>query len=54
MDFQQQAGFVARGHTTEALNSTTYYSVVYRDSIPIGFLFVSLHGVDVNAIDIEN
>ena len=52
MDFQRQAWFVARSHTTEALNSTTYYSVVYRDSIPIGFLFVSLHGVDFNAIDL--
>ena len=42
------------GHRTEALNSTTFCSVVYRDSIPIGFLYESLHGVDITAIDMEN
>ena len=54
MDFQRQAWFVAGSHKTEALNSTTYYSVVYRDSIPIGFLYEYLHGVDINAIDMDN
>ena len=54
MGFQRQAWFVAGSHKTEALNSTTYYSVVYRDSIPIGFLYESLHGVDINAIDMDN
>ena len=54
MDFQRQAWFMAGSHKTEALNSTTYYSVVYRDSIPIGFLYEYLHGVDINAIDMDN
>ena len=45
---------MAGSHKTEALNSTTYYSMVYRDSIPIGFLYEYLHGVDINAIDMDN
>ena len=54
MEFQRKERFEARGHTAEAPNSITYYSVVPCDSISIGFLLAYLHGVDNTAIDLEN
>ena len=54
MDFQQKARFVAGIHMTEALNSITYFSVVSRDSISIGFLLAYIHGIDITAIDLYN
>ena len=53
MDFHQKARFVARVHTTEALNSITYSRVVSCDSISFGILLSYLHGVDINVIDLD-
>ena len=54
MDLQQKSRFLAGGHTTCAPNSITYYRVVSRDIICIGFILEYLHGVDITAIDMEN
>ena len=55
VDFQKKKqGSLDGGHTAEAPNSFKYSSVVYRDSIRIGFLLASLHGVDITFIDLDN
>jgi hypothetical protein len=54
MDFSRKARFVAGGHTTEALASITYSSVVSRDSICIAFLIAGLNDLDIMACDIGN
>ena len=45
---------MARSHTAEAPNIINYYRVVSHDSIIIGFLLASLHGVEITAINLEN
>ena len=42
------------GHTTEAPDSITYYSVVSCTSIFIGLLLAYLNGLEITAIDLEN
>jgi hypothetical protein len=54
MDFTRKARFVAGGHTTETPASTTYSSVVSRDSVRIVFLFAALNGLDILAVDVGN
>ena len=54
MDFTRKARFVARGNTTEAPSSTTYSSVVSRDSVRLAFTIAALNGVDVMPCDLEN
>ena len=54
MDFTRKARFVAGGHTTEALTSITYSSVVSRDSVRIGFLIAALNNLDIMVCDLEN
>ena len=54
MYFHQKTKLVAGGHTTEALNSITYYSVVSCDSICISFILASLHVDDITTIDLDN
>jgi len=53
-DFTRKARFVAGGHTTEAPLSTTYSSVVSRESVRIAFLIAALNDLDVLAADIGN
>ena len=54
MDFQKKSKFVAGVHTIEAPNSITYSRVVSCDSICIGLLLASLHGIEITVIDLEN
>ena len=54
MDFTRKARFVAGRHTTETPASTTYSSVVSRDSVRIVFMFAALNGLDILAVDVGN
>jgi hypothetical protein len=54
MDFTRKARFVASGHTTETPASTTYSSVVSRDSVRIAFMFAALNNQDILAADVGN
>jgi len=42
------------GHTTETLASTTYSSVVSRESVRVAFLHVALNDLDVFAVGVGN
>jgi len=53
-DFTRKARFVAGGHTTEAPSSSTYSSVVSRESVRIAFLVAALNDLEVFAADIGN
>jgi len=46
--------FVARGHTTESPASTTYSSVVSRESICIAFTIAALNDLQVFAANVGN
>ena len=50
----RKARLVAGGHTTNPPSSTTYSSVVSRDSVRIAFLIAALHELDIWAADIGN
>jgi hypothetical protein len=52
--FTRKARFVAGGHTTNPPPSTTYSSVVSRDSVRIAFLVAALNDLDIWAADIGN
>ena len=52
MDFTCKARYVAGGHKTEDLITHTYVRVARQDSIRIGFLLVSLNGLDVLSPDV--
>ena len=54
MDFTRKARFVAGGHTTETPGSTTYSSVVSRDSVCIAFMFAALNNLDILAAVVGN
>jgi hypothetical protein len=47
MDCTRKARFVAGGRTTENPASTTYSSVVSRDSVRIAFMFAALNDLDI-------
>jgi len=53
-EFTRKARFVAGGHTTEAPASTTYSSVVSRESVHIAFLVAALNDLDIFAADVGN
>lgn len=53
-DFTRKARFVAGGHTTDPPASTTYSSVVSRDSVRIAFVIAAMHDLDLWAADIGN
>jgi len=53
-DLTRKARFVAGGHTTETPPSTTYSSVVSRESIRIAFLLAALNDLDIFAADVGN
>ena len=52
--FTRKARLVADGHTTALPSSTTYSSVLYRESVMIAFLLASLNDLDIFACDIGN
>ena len=52
--FTRKARFVAGGHTTDPPSSTTYSSVVSRDSVRIAFLLAALNDLDIWTADIGN
>jgi hypothetical protein len=54
MDFTRKARFVAGGHTTDTPGSTTYSSVVSRNSVRLAFLIAGLNDLDVLAGDVTN
>ena len=53
-EFTRKARFVAGGHTTDVPSTTTYSSVVSRESVRIAFLVAALNDLDVFAADIGN
>ncbi len=54
MDFTRKARFVAGGHVTDPTTSTTYSSVVARDSIRLAYLIAALNDLDILSADIGN
>jgi len=54
MDFTRKARFVAGGHTTETPTSTTYSSVVSRDSVRIAFMFAAPNNLEILAANVGN
>jgi len=53
-DLTRKARFVAGGHTTTDPDTTTYSSVVSRESVRIAFLIAALNDLDIFAADIGN
>ena len=53
-NFRRKARLVAGGHTTEALATLTYSSVVSRDSVRIALTIAALNRLQVMACDIQN
>ena len=53
-NFTQKARFVASRHTTEALASIMYTSVVLQDRVRISFLVAALNNLGMFAADIGN
>lgn len=54
MDLTRKARYVAGGHLTEVDASSTYASVVSRDSVRIAFMLAALNDLDILAGDIQN
>ena len=52
MAFMRKARFVAGGHITDPPASTTYTSVVSRETVRIALLLAALNDLDVCAADI--
>jgi len=52
--FTRKARLVAGGHTTETPASSTYSSVVSRESVRVAFLLEVLNDLDVFAADVGN
>ena len=52
--FHRKARLVVGGHTTDALTSLSYSSVVSRDSIQIALAIAALNELEVMACDIQN
>jgi hypothetical protein len=53
MDFTRKARFVADGHLTDPPASSTYASVVSRESVRIAFLLAALNDLDILSADIS-
>jgi hypothetical protein len=54
MDFTRKARFVAGGHMTQVDGSSTYSSVVSRDSVRIALLIAALNGLRILSCDVGN
>jgi hypothetical protein len=54
MDFTRKARFVAGGHMTQVDNSSTYSSVVSRDSVRIALLTAALNDLQMLSCDVGN
>ena len=54
MDFTRKARLVAGGHTTDPPATSTYASVVSRESVRIALMLAALNGLDILAGDIQN
>ena len=54
MDFTRKARFVAGGHTTDPPSSSTYSSVVARDSVRIALILAALNDCEVEMADVGN
>ena len=52
--FTRKCRFVAGGHTTDPPGSSTYTSVVSRDSVRIAFLIAVMHDLNIWSCDIGN
>jgi len=52
--FTRKARLVAGGHTTETPASSTYSSIVSRESVRAAFLLAALNDLDVFAADVGN
>ena len=52
--FRRKAQLVGGGHTTTAPDSSTYLSVVSRDSVRIALTIAALNGLDILACDIQS
>ncbi len=53
-DFTRKARLVAGGHTTETPASSTYSSVVSRESIRVAFLLAALNDLDLFVANVGN
>ncbi len=53
-EFTRKARLVAGGHTTETPASSTYSSVVSRESVRVAFLLAALNVLEVFATDVGN
>jgi hypothetical protein len=53
MDFSRKARYVADGHKTDPPASSTYASVVSRESVRIAFLLAALNDLEIMAADIS-
>ena len=53
-DLSRKAKFVAGGHKTDPPKSSTYSSVVTRDSVRIAFLSAALNDLNVLSGDVQN
>jgi len=53
-DFTRKARLVAGGHTTETPASSTYSSVMSRESIQVAFLLAALNDLELFAANVGN
>jgi hypothetical protein len=53
-DSTKKGRLVARGHLTDPLSSSSYYSVVSRESVLIEFVLTALNGLEVLLADTVN
>ena len=53
-NFRRKVRLVGRGHTTTSPASSTYSSVVSRDSVRIALPIAALNDLDILACDIQN
>ncbi len=53
-NFTRKARLVAGGHTTETPASSTYSSVVSRETVQVAFLLVALNYLELFAADVGN
>ncbi|KAL7520463.1 hypothetical protein ACHAWF_000276 [Thalassiosira exigua] len=53
-DFRRKARFVAGGHKTKVPKTTTYVSVLSRETVRLALLLASLNDLEVKAADIMN
>ena len=53
-NLQRKERLVGGGHKQETQASTTYSSVVYRESFHIALTIAALNGMDILACDIQN